>query len=319
MAKRRLQRSDSTPSDRSAEADAVIEAFRVTLHRLGLKDKSRRGAKIRIVYPSGEQVVDITNLTKQLQQHDSADWEALIEQFVRLMDPGRVKDVTAVFHRPYTEIKGMLMPCLRNPGPGIWSRELATDLHLVLAVDTPEHILYVPEAVIAESSHPVEEWLTQAEQNLIERTPADWYEVVRKRPYELRVTTIKDCYDSARSLVLDKLLPKESKRGWIVSPLSRDEMVFVPDRYENRDEIIGELAGIVASRVGQAAYPISHRIYTLRQGEWATKPMVLGPGNMPIFIEINPPGLDTVSDMGVQRTSNFSEPLTMTGPAHTMV
>jgi hypothetical protein len=296
MAKRRTQQPDPTSADASREPDAVVEAFRSTLKRLGLKVKSRWGAKIKIAYPSGEQVVNITNLTKQLQQHDSAEWDTLIEQFVQHLAPGRVLDASAVFQRPYTEIKSMLMPCLQSPGPGMWSRELAADLHLGIAVDTPEHIMYVPEAVIAKSGHPAEEWLAQAEQNLIERTPADWYEVVRKRPYELRVTTMEDCYDSARSVVLDRLLPKEAKHGWIVAPLSRDEMAFVPDRYENPDQIIGELAVIVASRVDQVAYPISHRVYTLKQGEWATKPMILGPGNMPIFIEVNPPWLDTTGE-----------------------
>jgi hypothetical protein len=86
--------------------------------------------------------------------------------------------------------------------------------------------------------------------------------------------------------VLDRLLPQEARYGWIVAPLSRDEMAFTPNRYRRRDQIIADLAVRVAERIEKIPYPISQRIYIVKDGEWTTKPMLLGPNNTPVFFQV---------------------------------
>jgi hypothetical protein len=292
--------AEQTAADSADDFRQIVEAFRATAQRLGVRIKNRRAMRFKIVDSSGEHSVNIDNLAKQLRQHEPEAWDQVIETFLRgvASASAHVEETLALTEQPFAKIKELLMPCLKSnaPGGGIWSHELAPDLTILMAIDTPQHMLFVREEMIDESGHSDEEWLEQAKRNLVARTPAQWYDIVFKRPYELRQTITEDCYDSARCLVLDRLLPQETRYGWIVAPFSRDKMALTPNRYRRRDQIIEDLADKVAERIEQIPYPISHRIYIVKDGEWITKPMILGPNNTPVFIQVNAPGFSDEGD-----------------------
>lgn len=158
-------------------------------------------------------------------------------------------------------------------------------LYLTLVVDLPDTMSFVTDPMLAEAGRPADEWVARAKQNLIDRTPDDWFVVEHPESGICRIN-VNDSYDAPRALVLDELLPGRADRGWFVAPIAREEVYFVPVSGANWFPARGDGLVLVPSvnplattylpmlkRLAEQEYPktnyaLSDQLFWVYQGAW---------------------------------------------------
>ena len=92
-----------------------------------------------------------------------------------------------------------------------------------------------------------------------------WGAGVRAR--DISICFVGDAYDSSRALLLDRLLPQNSAKGFFVAVPNRDQLLFLPVTREALQAV--HLVKIVADKNYRGApYPISPDVFWIREAVW---------------------------------------------------
>lgn len=221
--------------------------------------------------------IGIENLYRRARRTPRADWPELIANFLHTIGEAEDAEETPP---PLAEVADRLLLRLGPPfaptaelaGIGIWHQPLSdTNLVLNLVIDYEDRMGYVTEKQVAESGVPGQEWLKQAQANLLSRTPPDCLQVVHEDS-GMRICAVGDAYDSSRAILLDHLLPETSAEGFLVILPGRDELLVLPVTLQAVPHI--HLMKVLAEKNYRSApYPISNEVYWVRQGAWSRFPI----------------------------------------------
>jgi|GEM_PF-2616758 len=151
-------------------------------------------------------------------------------------------------------------------------------LYLTLVIDLPETMAFVSSEMLDESGQSAEEWMAIAVNNLQERTPADWYEVIHQESGICRAV-VQDSYDAPRMLLLDELLPDEAPMGWFVAPVARDTVYFVPASPEFANRYLLALREIAKEEFPEADHALSDELFWVHEGAWYHFPIDMVEGH----------------------------------------
>jgi hypothetical protein len=151
--------------------------------------------------------------------------------------------------------------------PQVWSKPLeGTGLVINLVIDFPERMIYATEQMVTESGRQGEEWLTQALDNLSNRSEPDAFEVVHEESGML-LCNVADAYDSSRALLLDSLLPDGREDGYFVAVPSRDQLLVLPVSRRSF-AFVFLLKQLCERNFKSAPYPISADVFWVRDEKW---------------------------------------------------
>jgi hypothetical protein len=176
-----------------------------------------------------EQTVYLENLYRRCRQMDRSDWPALVAEFLRNIRPADhaelPSDLAACGDRLLPRLG---VPFTKTGDVHPWTQALGgTGLCVNLVIDFPERMAYVNEDTVAQSEQSGADWLEKALANLQARTPADWLHTIDEET-GVSMAQVGDCYDAARALLLDVLLPESAEFGCWVGPLGRDRLFVLP-------------------------------------------------------------------------------------------
>ncbi len=253
-----------------------ILALREAAAGLGWQVGRWRGEAIECLDAQGkERLVGLDNLYRQARHVPRAEWPALVTEFLTAAS-GEVE-----LPADLASVADQLLVRLGRPLTGLpeglrtWSQPVAgTDFVLNLVIDFPRSMSYVTQELVAESGRPEDEWLARAVANLRQRTPADAFQVIHE-PSGLMLCAVADAYDSARVLLLDAVLPRESEWGHFVGLPCRDELLVLPVTRRAFRHV--HLLRILAEKsYGSDPYPISDQVYWLSGTVWHSFPIEVG-------------------------------------------
>ncbi len=264
---------------------SFLLALKEALARLNWQPRRWLGAAVECVDEAGrEHVVGLENLYRRARREDRAAWPKLIFDFLASVPPEQLhqppSDLAAVADRLLVRV-GLPVGPLGEESVA-WSQPLADPgLAVHLVIDYPQSMSYVTEKMVADSGQGGPEWLRRALDNLAARTPADWLHTVHEES-GLRQVVVGDAYDSARALILERLLPAEAAVGYFAAIPGRDELFLLPVSMACLPHL-PLLKVLAAEEFKKVPYPISAEVIWIHQGSW--RPFPIHVGNEEITVE----------------------------------
>lgn len=248
-------------------------AFREAAASVNMKIRRWLGHSVECTDAEGrEQTVGLENLYRRARQVERSEWPALIAGFLRSVDLGSLEGQLGA------ELGAVSEQVLVRLGKGVpdemgaWEQELpGTELVINLVVDYPNRMVYVTEEQLEKSGKPGAEWLADALDNLLERTPDDCLEVIDEESGIL-LSNVGDAYDASRALLIEELLPEGKEDGYFVGVPSRDQLFVLPVVKE-AVAYLYLLKGIVEKEFKSSPYPISGELHWVRDGAWHLFPV----------------------------------------------
>jgi hypothetical protein len=279
---------------------------------LGLTIRSLTGTCLTTVDADGREMTTyLDNLLRLAASRDEADWPQLITEYLSVLQPAAVDRRLEALEHGLAANEDNLLPVLKPfsfaQSSNMWFQPLIQDdpayqlvsllleemppaadpshpKHalqdnpcdpcLLLAIDFPESMCYVTQDMVKQAGRPATEWTERAFYNLEQKTPENWFEVLDEDG-DIKWVTVHDCYDASRALILDRLLPQASPRGWFVAPVGRDRLYFMPANDYNAARSVVPVYRAAAEEYTQAPYPISDQLYWVYEGRWYRFPIVL--------------------------------------------
>lgn len=216
-----------------------------------------------------EQLVGLENLYRRARREDRSRWPELIRDFLNRVHEAEHahpdEDLASVADRllvrlgqPFTRLGDRVR---------VWAQPIdGTPLIASLVIDHAETMSYVTEEMVAASGRAGEEWLRQALENLLGRTPADCLQPIDEDTGLLLCNT-GDAYDSSRALLLNTLLPQTTEFGCLVALPSRDELLILPVTAQALPFV--HLMKMLAEKSFRTApYPICDQVFWVQQETW---------------------------------------------------
>jgi hypothetical protein len=158
--------------------------------------------------------------------------------------------------------------CKDSVEGSVWAAPLpGTGLIQVLVVDFPEAMNYVTHDMIEGSGRTGEEWLAFAVDNLRAITGPEMVSTLDDCPGLYSCGT-GDAYDASRALALERLWGSAAPLGFLVGIPTRDILLFYPVDEEALDRRFGDLLISTIKWHDEEPYPISDRLYWVREGQW---------------------------------------------------
>ena len=265
------------------DPDRFMEVFQevVADHDMAVAEWVDNGAKLRHV--SGkEMTLFFGNLYRECMSGEEEEWPSLIARFLQHMF--EIEDTTQTLAEASDQVRPRVGKPFRMDGgqPAPWSMPLdGTDLVLNLVIDYPERMQYVNTEMVDETGRTAAEWLDLALDNLQQRTPSDWYEVIDEET-DIRVAQVGDSYDASRSLLLDELLPETIEQGCFVLPLGRDRLFFMPVQIDSLPHV--HLLKLLADKnYDRTPYAITNEIYWVCQRKWTRFPIEIDGDSVRVY------------------------------------
>lgn len=264
-------RSDPGHGSPSRYPGTFLLAFREGAASLQWQVRGMAGHLVECVDAAGEEhIVGMENLYRRVRKRDRGQWPALIEQFLRTVAEGvQAEELPANLADVQDRVLVRLGPPLQTqPGEEpVWAEGLpGVPLQVSLVIDYPSRMVYVTQDMIAASGKSGPDWLAIALENLRKRTPDKPFTVINEETGFL-ACSVADSYDSARALLLDKLLPDQSRAGFIVGIPGRDQLVVLPVS-KHAPALAPLLKMIVDKHHTSVPYPISNEVFWVHEGKW---------------------------------------------------
>jgi hypothetical protein len=244
-------------------------AFREAAAGLGWQVRRWLGDAVECVDVEGrEQVVGLENLYRRAKRAERADWTELITGFLQTSQMGPIDDPPKDLAKVADQILVRLGPPLATQdGPEVWQLPIdGTALCMSLVIDFPQSMFYVTVEMVENSEKAGEEWLEQAIENLLKKTPPESFQVVHEES-GLRQSCVGDAYDSSRVLVLGELVPEGRPHGVMVALPGRDELLVMPVTKVSL-QFLPLLKVAAEKNYKNAPYPISDEVFWIREGKW---------------------------------------------------
>src|SRR5262249_11039530 len=116
--------------------------------------------------------------------------------------------------------------------------------------------------------------------NLRERTPADWLDLIDEET-GIGMIHVGDCYDAARTLILDALLPETAAAGCWVAPLGRERVFLLPVALPALRHV--HLLKLLAEKTFRGTpSPISDEVYWVHERQWYLFPIEIRDKNVTV-------------------------------------
>jgi hypothetical protein len=246
-------------------------AFREALAELGWKADRWLGDAVACLDAEGtERLVGLENLYRRVRGSDRSGWPAAVAEF---LTTALGSDIDETLPTNLVEAADQLMIRLGPPLRGesdearLWAQPLdETGLVVNLVIDYPDRMVYVSEAMIAESGKPGEEWKNTALGNLREQTPEDCLQVIHEES-GLLMCNVADAYDSSRALLLDQLVPQSEQYGCFVALSNRDHLLVLPVSQQAL-AFVGQLKIFSERNFKTEPYPICPEVFWVHEGHW---------------------------------------------------
>ncbi|MCZ2342402.1 MAG: hypothetical protein LC104_11485 [Bacteroidales bacterium] len=236
--------------------------------------------------PDGEAgYLGLANLHRRCRNVEAAESQRIIQDFLEhILESGATQpdlpdQLERVRHRILVRVGQPFRGLERLP----WSKRLpGTDLSLNLVIDFPNFMTYVTSEQIEHSHETPGDWLDQSIENLKDRTPTDWLELLHPESGIL-VGHLSDSYDASRALILADIVDTPPG-GWVVAIPSRDWLFCCPAT-SNGIPYFHLLKVLAEKNYQNEPYPVSDEVFWIHGHRWERFPMELVNGS----VQMTPP------------------------------